>query len=458
MIRIVPVFYLFIFVICQLPLVMPAQAAQKLFNAKTATLENGLQIVLIENHRAPIVTHMVWYRVGGADDPLGKSGLAHMFEHLMFKGSKNVPSGEFSKQVRALGGQDNAFTSYDYTAYYQSIAVEHLENMMRMESDRMQSLNLPPNDFASEQKVVMEERRQRSENDPSGYFYEQLGYNLFPKHSYGIPLIGWMDEIAALTEEDAIAFYKKWYAPNNAILVVSGDITMDDLLPLAKKYYGTLTAYPALDEPRDRGSIAPFIGRNKVVYHHPRIQQPQLVQIQRIPSVRTDKKSGYALQILEDILSGGPTTRFYKSIVIEQKLASNAGLSVSNDSYDDGRFYLYATPLAGIDLDKLETALENELRKIITDGVTDEELQEAKDRVQADAIFALDSVTGPAMIFGRALTSGQSVDDVENWPTDMQAITKEDIQSAVKTYLNPDDPNKLVITGHLLPEEVKNDQ
>jgi len=427
-------------------------AQDKTFNAKTATLENGLQIVLIENHRAPIVTHMVWYRVGGADDPLGKSGLAHMFEHLMFKGSENVPAGEFSKRVRALGGNDNAFTSYDYTAYFQSIEASHLEEVMKMEADRMQGLILPPNEFGSEQKVVMEERRQRTENDPAGRFYEQLGYNLFPKHPYGIPLIGWMEEIANLTAEDATAFYKHWYAPNNAYLVVSGDITMEELLPLAQKYYGLLKPYPYLDEARKRPEIAPFTGHDHVTYSHPRIQQPQVVQIQRVPSVRENKKDAYALQILEDILSGGPTTRLYRSLVVEQKLASNAGMSVNNDTYDAGRLYLYATPLPGTDLKALENALEAELRKIMVDGITDEELAEAKDRIQADAIYALDSVTGPAMVFGRALTSGQSVEDIEYWARDMQAMTKEDVQQTVITYLNPDDKNKLVVTGYLLPE------
>lgn len=429
-----------------------SEQAQKLFNAKTATLENGLQIVLIENNRAPIVTHMVWYRVGGADEPDGKSGLAHMFEHLMFKGSENVPSGEFSKRVRALGGNDNAFTSYDYTAYFQSIAKEHLEEMMRMEADRMQNLILPPNDFEPEKKVVMEERRQRTDNDPTGRFYEQLGYNLFPKHPYGVPLIGWMEEIAALTEQDAIDFYKKWYAPNNAILVVSGDVTMEELLPLAKKYYGGLKSYPELDQPRERPDIAPFTGKNTVVYSHPLIQQPQVVQIQRIPSVRSQKSDAYALQILEDIMSGGSTTRLYKSLVVDQKLASSAGLGVSNTTYDEGRFYLYATPLEGVELETLEKALEDEVRHVIQSGITDKELQEAKDRIQADAIFALDSVTGPAMVFGRSLTSGLSVDDVEYWAHDMSKITKEDVQRAAATYLNPDDEDKLVITGYLLPK------
>ena len=428
------------------------QTAQKLFNAKTAKLENGLQIVLIENHRAPIVTHMVWYKVGGADEPDGKSGLAHMFEHLMFKGSENVPSGEFSKRVRALGGNDNAFTSYDYTAYFQSIAKEHLEEMMRMEADRMQNLILPPNDFEPEKKVVMEERRQRTDNDPTGRFYEQLGYNLFPKHPYGVPLIGWMEEIEALSEQDAVDFYKKWYAPNNAILIVSGDVTMEELLPLAKKYYGDLEAYPSLDAERVRPNIAPFTGQNTVVFSHPRIQQPQVVQMQRIPNVRDNKKDAYALQILEDIMSGGPTTRLYKSLVVEQKLASSAGLGVNNSTYDQGRFYLYATPLEGVELETLRNALENEIRKVITGGITEAELQEAKDRIEADAIFALDSVTGPAMVFGRSLTSGLSIDDVEYWARDMSDITVEDVQRVTQTYLNPGDQDKLVITGHLLPK------
>ena len=454
------IFLLLAFIISYISLATLAFAAegesavppQKTFNAQTATLDNGLQIVLIENHRAPIVTQMVWYKVGGADEPPGKSGIAHMFEHLMFKGSKHVPPGEFSKKVRALGGNDNAFTSYDYTAYFQSIAADHLEEVMRMEADRMQGLDMPPNEFESEKKVVMEERRMRTDNDPSGAFYEQLGYSLFPHHPYGVPLIGWMREIAALGSDDAVTFYKKWYAPNNAVLVISGDITMAELLPMAKKYFGPLRANPELNAPRVRPQPADFTGQMRVTYSHPRIQQPQVVQIRRIPSVRLNKTDAYALEILEDIMGGGPTTRLYRALVVDQKIASNAGMSISNDSYDEGRGFVYATPLPGVPPETVQVALEQELRKVIAEGVTAEELKAAKDQITAQAVYALDSVTGPAMIFGRALTSGQSIDDVEYWVRDMQAITAADIQRAAKLYLDPDHTALPVVTGYLLPE------
>jgi zinc protease len=430
---------------------LPVFSQEKMFHAQTARLENGLQIVLIENHRAPIVTHMMWYKVGGADEPLGKSGLAHMFEHLMFKGSKNIPPGEFSKRIRALGGQDNAFTSYDYTAYFQSVSAAHLETVMKMEADRMQDLLVSPTEFEAEKKVVMEERRLRSDNDPAGAFYEQLGYNLFPRHPYGIPLIGWMDEIGALTPEDAIDFYKYWYAPNNAVLVVSGAVTMEELLPLATKYYGPLRRYPALDAPRKRLPPADFKGHIKVVYEHPRVQQAQVIQARRVPSVRMDKVDSYALQILEDILSGGPTTRLYQELVVKQKIASSAGMSVDNNSYDEGRVYLYATPLEGQSLERLQESLEKQIRALISGGVTEQELQDAKDRIEAQAIFARDSVTGPAMVFGQALSSGLTFEDVEYKVHDMKAITTNDIVRVAKRYLDPDAKNALVVTGYLLP-------
>lgn len=429
-----------------------AQDSEKIFNAQSFTLDNGLQVVLVENHRAPIVTHMMWYKVGGADDPAGKSGLAHMFEHLMFRGSKNVAPGDFSKRVRALGGEDNAFTSYDYTAYFQNIASEHLEEMMRMEADRMQDLNVQEEEFFSEQKVVMEERRQRTDNDPRSRFYEQLGYNLFPHHPYGIPLIGWMNEIASLTPEDAREFYKKWYAPNNAILVVSGDVTLDALKEMTQKYYGDLTPYPELDQPRVRSEIAEFYGEYDVRYQHERIQQPQIIRMSRVPSIRGEKHLGIALQILEDVLGSGSTTRFYKSLVVEQKLASNAGFNVSNASYNEGQIYVYATPLPGVSLDVLNKAIVTELQDILREGVTEEEVQESKDRMVAQAIFARDSVSGPARIIGRGLASGLTLDDIEYWTRDLQEITTVQVNEAARKYLLPDPSQNLIITGYMMPK------
>jgi zinc protease len=432
--------------------------ADKVFNAQSFTLDNGLQVVLVENHRAPIVSHMMWYRVGGADDPPAHSGLAHMFEHIMFRGSENVPPGEYSKRIRALGGEDNAFTSYDYTAYYANIASEYLEDVMRMEADRIQGLVIDGAEFASEQKVVMEERRLRTDNDPRNRFYEQLGYNLYPHHPYGIPLIGWMSEIADLTTEDAHEFYKKWYAPNNAILVVSGDITLEKLKSLATKYYGPLTRQPYLDALRQRPPIVDFHGEYDVNYTHARIQQPQLVRMVRVPSVREDRDMALALQLLEDVLGSGSTTRLYKSLVVEQKLASEAGINVNNATYDAGQAYLYATPRDGISLEDLNAALLVELKEILEEGITEEEVLQSKDRMIAQAVFARDSVSGPAMIIGRGLTSGLTLDEIEYWVRDVQNITTEQVNEAARRYLLPDPAHNLILTGYMRPEAVAEEE
>lgn len=433
------------------------------FNAKSFTLDNGLQVVLVENHRAPILTHMIWYKVGGADDPPGKSGLAHMFEHLMFKGTENMGPGEFSKRVRAMGGEDNAFTSYDYTAYFQTIASKHLETVMEMEAERMRHLTMPPQEFASEQKVVMEERRQRTENDPRARFFEQLDYTLFPHHPYGIPLIGWMSEIENLTRKDARQFYNRWYAPNNAVLIVSGDVTLEKLQALAEQYYGPLKLNPSLHQSRQRPELADFQGDTRSIYTHPRVKQPLVVRLIRIPSASHDKKVALALQILEKILAGGPTTRLYQSLVVKQKLASSAGLTVRTDAYNRGKASFYASPRPGISPEQVESALLEEIRLLIKNGVTPDEVRQAKDQLQAEAVFARDSVSGPAMIIGRAVTTGSSLQDVETWPQRIEAITQEQIEQAARQWLDPDKTGNLTITGYLLPEtpapskEEKND-
>ena len=432
-----------------LVLVLGAPSARAaVFDAKSATLENGMQVILVENHRAPIVTHMVWYRVGGADEQPGISGLAHMFEHMMFKGSENVPPGEFSRRVRALGGRDNAFTSYDFTAYFQTVAAEHLATVMEMEADRMRTLLLPPDEFLSERNVVIEERRQRTDNDPQAAFFEQMRYLLFPHHPYRIPIIGWMNEIEQLTVEQAREFYERWYAPNNAILIVSGAVTMEELLPLAEQYYGVLPRNPALDEPRTRPDIADFTGQLRLHKSDARIRQPFIAMMMRVPSSRQDREGALALQILGEILSGGPTTRLYRALAVEQEIASSAGLFVSNQAYDHGTAYFYVTPLPGTSLEDAEAALREQLDLLLSEGITDEELSEAKERMQAAAVFARDSVRGPAMIIGRALTTGSTLEDVETWPERVAAITKEQVMDAARTHLNPD-ATPLSVTGYL---------
>lgn len=437
------------------PVEVPART--KIYNAESFTLDNGMEFVVIPNHRVPAVTSMVWYKVGAADEPRGLSGMAHYLEHLLFKGTPTVKPGEFSKIVRGLGGNDNAFTTQDYTAFFQSIATIHLETMMKMEADRMLNTNPPPADFTSEQKVVLEERRQRTENDPRGYFSEQLRAMLFINHPYGNPVIGWGHEVAALNWPQIQKFYKAHYAPNNAIMVVSGDITAGQLKPLAEKYFAPLK--PITLPSREWTSVPPMIVNPQLTLRHPQIRQPVFMRLYRLPSARQNKDESYALSLLSEIMDGGAATRLYKSLVVDQKIATSVNFSYDGMALSDGTGWLSAVPAEGVSLETVEKALEKELRLLIEKGVTDQELNEAKLRMKDSAAFALDSLSGPAMSVGRALASGVSIDDIEYWPYELDKVTKAQIQTVAGQYLDPDDiKQRPFISGYLLPPEEKQEE
>ncbi|PCJ99376.1 MAG: peptidase M16 [Zetaproteobacteria bacterium] len=433
-----------------------SSATDKVFNAKSYMLDNGLQIVVVENHRAPVITHMIWYRAGAADEPRGKSGIAHFLEHLLFKGQKhtqlgNLEPGEFSRIVRSLGGEDNAFTSQDYTAYYQSISKEHLEKVMTMEAGRMRGIDIPLEEFQSEKKVIQEERRQRTDNTPHAQMAEQMTEALFPNHPYGIPVIGWMHEIQALEWTDAKTFYDQYYAPNNAILIVSGDVNAEDVLKIAKRTYGIIKR---ADTPiRQRTISPPFISKTSVTLMHKSIKELQFRRTYRVPSHRQDAHASLTLEVLEDIIGGGATSRLYKSLVIEQKLATNISLSYNSASWNDSTLSISTTPASIEKMDALIDAIDHELRKIVRDGVTDQELTDTISRMQANAIYARDSLSGPAMIIGYNLVTGSTLDDIEYWPQKIETVTQDKIKEIVSTYLNPDRPYKTpYVEGILLPK------
>lgn len=429
-------------------------AQANVFDAKTFTLDNGLDVIVVENNRAPVITHMIWYKVGAADEVAGFSGMAHYLEHLLFKGTKKVAPGDFSKIVKQNGGNDNAFTSQDYTAYFQSISNEHLEKMMVMEADRMMNAAPPPEHYDSEKKVVLEERRQNTENDPRTLFNEQLRSMLFVNHPYGTPVIGWMDEIKTYEWQDVKKFYDKWYAPNNAILIVSGAVSVKEVKELAQKTYGVL---PRKDIPeRNRPVLPPSIAKTELRMEHQSIHQPSFQRGSISPSYASNRKDALALDVLQEILSGGPTARFYKSLVVDQKIAISAGFSYASDGIDYGSLWIYGTPAKEKTLEDLESALQNEIEKVLENGVTEKEVSDAVRRVQDSAVYARDSLAGPAMIIGRALTTGQSLAEVENWPDDIAAITAQDIQNVAKKYLDINEPwMRAPVSGFLLPEAMK---
>lgn len=421
---------------------------EKAFNAESFTLQNGMQVVLIENHRAPILSHMIWYKVGAADEDWGNSGLAHFFEHLMFKGTQMMEPGEYSKTIRALGGQDNAFTGQDFTAYFVNISNAHLETIMRMEADRMVNLNIPEEHFLSEQKVILEERAQRTDTNPTARLLETLRATLYPNHAYGVPVIGWREEIEALTHKEAMDFYKKWYAPNNAILVIAGAISREELEPLAQEIYGRI---PAKEVAERLDYKAPHLPGNKhITYSHEQIKQPSYLRLCRLPSHTTEKKAALALDIASNILDGGAAQRVYQALVSDGKLASSASFSYSALSKKESTAYFSATPLENVALEKLGEAFDKVLQDYLDTPPSDEKIQQAKDRIINNAVYARDSLQAPAYIFGQSLTTGLTIDDVEYWQYDIQNTPNESIRSAVNHLLD----KERCVTGHLLPPEV----
>ncbi len=426
-------------------LASPVSAA--VFNPETFTLANGMQVVVVTNRRAPVVAHMVWYRVGAADEPVGKSGIAHFLEHLMFKGTKTIPPGEFSKIVARNGGQDNAFTSQDYTAYFQIVARDRLDLVMRIEADRMRNLVLTDKEVLPERDVVLEERRTRTDNDPGAQLYESSQAALFMNHPYGNPVIGWKHEIEKLNTEDALAFYRRFYAPNNAILIVSGDVDAKELRPLAEKYYGVIKRGPDIVRKRVQ-EPAQHAGR-RVELRSKQVRQPSWSRTWLAPSYRLAKgNEAYALQVLERILGGGATTRLYRELVVVQGVASSVDAWYSPDQFDLGSFGVSVSPRPGRTLDEAETALRLQIEKLLQGGITDDEVARAKKSMVSSAIYALDSLRAAPNVLGRALTTGRTVADVEAWPDRIAAVTRAEIEKAARSLFRSDRS----VTSVLLPD------
>jgi zinc protease len=429
-------------------LASPAPAA--VFNPETFTLANGMQVVVVSNRRAPVIAHMVWYRVGAADEPAGKSGIAHFLEHLMFKGTKTIPPGEFSKIVARNGGQDNAFTSQDYTAYFQTVARDRLELVMRMEADRMRNLVLTDKEVLPERDVVLEERGSRTDNDPGSQLYESAQAALFMNHPYGNPVIGWKHEIEQLTTDDALKFYHRFYAPNNAILIVAGDVDAKELRPLAEKYYGAIKRGP--DIVRKRVQEPVHHAERRVELRSPRVRQPSWSRTWLAPSYRTAKgNEAYALQVLAKIIGGGATTRLYRELVVVQGVASSVGAWYSPDQFDLGSFGVSVSPRPGKTLDEAEAALRLQIDKLLQGGITDDELSRAKNSMVSSAIYARDSLRAAPNILGRALATGRTVADVEEWPDRISAVTRAEVEKAARSILR----SRRSVTSVLLPAKRK---
>ena len=412
------------------------------------TLPNGLAVVVIPDRRTPVVTHMLWYRVGSADEPPGKSGIAHFLEHLMFKGTAKNPAGRFSQQLASIGGQENAFTAYDYTGYFQRTSREHLGTLMEFEADRMTGLVLTDNIIAAERNVIIEERNQRIDNEPAARLGEQVQASQYLNHPYHRPTIGWRHEMETLDREDALAFYRRFYVPDNAVLVVAGDVTADEVKSLAEKTYGKIERKGAIG-PRTRPQEPPQIAERRVTFADLRVTQPNLQRSYLVPSFTNAKDGeGEALELLAYVLGGGSNSRLYRSLVVEKKLATNAGAWYQGTSLDATRLGLYATAAAGISLEKVETALDAEVETLLDKGVTPVELERAKSRLIADYIYAQDNQSTLARQYGAALTTGSSVEAVLARPDRLRAVTAEQVRDAAKRYLD----KRHSVTGYLIRE------
>ena len=414
------------------------------------TLDNGMEVVVIEDHRAPVVVHMVWYRSGAADEKPGVSGVAHFLEHLLFKGTDKLAPGELSRTVAENGGTDNAFTSHDYTAYFQRVAADRLELMMSMESDRMVNLRLDEDDIATERDVIIEERNQRTENNPQALFREQANAAQYLNSRYGVPVIGWRNEMEQLSLEDALDYYNTYYAPNNAILVVAGDVTPEGVRTLAEQYYGVIPANPDLPE-RIRPQEPAQTGERRIMFRDPRIAQPYVSRTYLAPERDSgDQEKAAALTMLAEILGGGQTSVLSEKLQFGTQQALYASAWYSATNLDDTTFGLYIVPAEGVSLQEAEDALDGAVAEFIEEGVDAEQLDRIKMQLRASQIYARDDVGDIARLYGGALTQGLTVEDVQAWPDLLQNVTEDDIIAAAREVFD----RRQAVTGWLMSEEM----
>lgn len=419
---------------------------------ETFTLGNGMDVVVLPDHRAPVVTHMVWYKVGAADEAPGKSGIAHLFEHVMFKQTDDLADGEFNSTVKKLGGQLNAFTSWDYTAYYERVAKQHLGKMMELEAERMTDLIIdedPEGSFITERDVVKEERRQRLDNNPGAILQEQVLSQFWKGHPYEITVIGMMDEVEALTPQDGIDFYKRYYSPENAILIVAGDVTGEEVRELAEQHYGGIEPSGLVDGTRKWTDVAPLTETQEITHSDPKVRQPVWYRYYNGTSMRRDRDFAMALDVGLDVLGGGNTSSLYVALVEEQKLAVAAGTFAFTSLHDQGPAAIYATPSPGVSIDDLETAVMAEIEKQLAAGFSEEDVVRVRNSKAAASIYARDSQAGMANQFGSWLAIGGEIEDLLTYPDDIRSVTPEEALAAVREVFAAD---KNFIEAQLLPE------
>lgn len=447
--------FLFIMAVCLLTTSFARAASPAI---TSFMLKNGMEVVVIENHRAPAVSHMLWFRVGGADDPLGKSGLAHFHEHLMFKATKDFPAGHYSKEIHRLGGEQNAFTSFDATGYYADIHIDALPKVMALEAARMRGIILTDEDITKEREVIIEERRSRTDNNPAGQFYEQMRSTLLTHHPYGTPLIGYKHEMEALNREDVMQFHHRYHKPTNAILVLSGAINEARAQELAKQYYGDINAGEAIvaswtQEP------TPLAAR-RVQMVHENVTHPSWRRMWLAPSVALDSPTSsqggdtqhsLPLMLFAEVFGGGKTSVLYKELVEKQKLATSASVSYDGFSRGPDTFTLYVTPSVGVDLANIEAAVEVVLARTLKEGMDGASIGRAKTQFKADTLYAREGIGGMARIMGMMRILNLPIDYFNDWPNKVDAVTAEQMQAAARAVLSAD----IHVTGTLMPKQEK---
>ena len=414
-----------------LPSFAGAAASAQIFEGK---LDNGLRVIVKPDSRAPVVVTMVWYKVGSMDEPSGYSGVAHVLEHMLFKGTKAVPAGEFSRTIAEAGGRDNAFTSRDYTGYFQTLHKSQLGLAMRLEADRMVNALLLPEEFEKEIRVVMEERRWRTDDRPRSLLYEQLNATVFKAHPYRQPVIGWMDDLQNMTVADARAFYERWYAPNNATLVIVGDVQPADVMKLARQHFGPLNAKKLperriTEEPRQ-------LGPQQITVRAP-AELPYVLMAYRAPALREPDKDWepYALEMLANVLDGNEAARLNRSLVRTERIASSANAGYDGVARGPGLFILSGIPTPGKTAQELEGALRREVEKLVKEGVTEEELQRVKSQAVASHVYERDSMFFQARQIGAVEMAGLSYKAIDRFLEGLKAVTAEQVVEVARKYL-----------------------